>query len=271
MNYTEWRDTYLQKVQIDDDIVFWRCGALRGPLVILVHGISGDHNGMLPLAQDLARDYHVVLVDLPGHGQATMPSRAKLVELQTWLSRSLPLIEERLGASATIIAHSFGCAVVVGTDTMFNHKTIFICPVPRPSVSYKFYAGLMWLSAPLISLIYNWGPFVTVRGIVLRRQPSKDSWARICWVGKNSQPTRPQFIYQARLIKKSLTAPLAPLAARRSVGHVIRATQDTTAHERTKEALANVFPNAVIAEVVGGHLVPIESPHLVADILRRFI
>lgn len=271
MNYTQWRDTSLQKAQLDNSFAFWHCGVSDGPLVILVHGISGDHNGMVPLAQDLARDYHVVLIDLPGHGQTATPSSVKLAKLQTWLSRSVPEIEEYFSAPATIVAHSFGCTVVIGTNITFDHKTVFVCPVPHPSASYKFYAGLMWLSAPLISLIYNWSPFVTVRGIVLRRQPSKDSWARICWVGKNSQPTKPQFIYQARLIKKSLTAPLAPLSARRSVGHVILGSLDTTAHERTKEALVNVFPNAVIAEVAGGHLVPIESPHLVADMLRRFI
>src|SRR5438105_3940490 len=38
------------------------------PTVVLVHGLSGDAAGYLPLLQRLRRHARVVAIDLPGHG-----------------------------------------------------------------------------------------------------------------------------------------------------------------------------------------------------------
>ncbi len=45
----------------------------QGPTVVLVHGLGGGRLQWMPLARKLIADHHVVLVDLPGHGESTMP------------------------------------------------------------------------------------------------------------------------------------------------------------------------------------------------------
>lgn len=50
-------------------VVFDRGG--DGPPVILLHGLAGSSRELLPTADVLARDFHVLLVDQRGHGRST--------------------------------------------------------------------------------------------------------------------------------------------------------------------------------------------------------
>lgn len=46
------------------------------PTLILLHGFSADHNVWLRCGNILGKHYHVVLLDLPGHGQTTYQADA---------------------------------------------------------------------------------------------------------------------------------------------------------------------------------------------------
>lgn len=45
----------------------------RGPTLVLVHGLGGARLGWMPTARKLLSNYHVVMVDLPGHGESPLP------------------------------------------------------------------------------------------------------------------------------------------------------------------------------------------------------
>jgi pimeloyl-ACP methyl ester carboxylesterase len=45
----------------------------RGPTIVFVHGLGGGRMQWMPTARKLLATNHVVLVDLPGHGESTMP------------------------------------------------------------------------------------------------------------------------------------------------------------------------------------------------------
>src|SRR6185503_776511 len=45
----------------------------RGPTVVLVHGLGSGRMQWMPTARKLLAGYHVVMVDLPGHGDSAMP------------------------------------------------------------------------------------------------------------------------------------------------------------------------------------------------------
>lgn len=77
----------------------------RGPTVVLVHGLGSNAEHWLPVARQLARDYRVVLVELPGHGSSDMPEPFSL-------ERATQALEQALAAESkepvVLVGHSIG-------------------------------------------------------------------------------------------------------------------------------------------------------------------
>lgn len=82
----------------------------RGPVVMLVHGLGSTSNHWLPVARDLARDHHVVLVELPGHGLAPITTPFALEQATLALGRA---IAEQGTEPITLVGHSVGGMVAV--------------------------------------------------------------------------------------------------------------------------------------------------------------
>ena len=45
----------------------------KGPTIVFVHDMGGNRMGWMPTVRKLVGKYHVVLVDLPGHGDSPLP------------------------------------------------------------------------------------------------------------------------------------------------------------------------------------------------------
>lgn len=45
----------------------------QGPTIVMVHGLGGARMTWLPVARKLMNQYHVVMLDLPGHGDSPLP------------------------------------------------------------------------------------------------------------------------------------------------------------------------------------------------------
>lgn len=77
----------------------------RGPTIALVHGLGSRPEHWLPTARLLARDHHVVLVDLPGHGLSAMPQLFSL-------ERAVDAMDQALAAESSepvvLVGHSIG-------------------------------------------------------------------------------------------------------------------------------------------------------------------
>src|SRR5690349_16245145 len=85
-------------------------GMGHGPVVVLVHGLGSNANQWLPVARDLARDHHVVLVELPGHGLAPIATPFALEQATLALDRA---IEEQSSEPVVLVGHSVGGMVAV--------------------------------------------------------------------------------------------------------------------------------------------------------------
>ena len=77
----------------------------RGPTIVLVHGLGSDVKHWLPVARDLARDHRVVLVELPGHGEAPMITPFTLEQATLALDRA---IAEQSHDPVVLVGHSVG-------------------------------------------------------------------------------------------------------------------------------------------------------------------
>lgn len=61
----------------------------RGPVVLLLHGTPSPAEDWLPLADALARDYRVLIPDLPGYGQSPDPIDASMERIGDALAAML--------------------------------------------------------------------------------------------------------------------------------------------------------------------------------------
>lgn len=66
----------------------------QGPTIVMVHGLGGARMTWLPVARKLLGNHHVVMVDLPGHGDSPLPDPFSLEacgdELATALAKQDP-------------------------------------------------------------------------------------------------------------------------------------------------------------------------------------
>jgi pimeloyl-ACP methyl ester carboxylesterase len=91
-----------------------------GDTLVLLHGFLEDMEIWSDFAPHLAQKFHVVLIDLPGHGQSEVLAE---VHSMTLMSETVNQVLNHLGVrKATIIGHSMGGYVAVNFALMFAEK-----------------------------------------------------------------------------------------------------------------------------------------------------
>lgn len=83
----------------------------EGSPLVLVHGLGGSATNWVELAPLLARDYRLVVPDLPGHGGSE--PLAGVSGLQPYADRVVAVMEREGAAPAPIVGHSLGGLVVL--------------------------------------------------------------------------------------------------------------------------------------------------------------
>lgn len=119
-------------------------GPETGAPVLLLHGWGSNARLMRPVADALTDHYRVYSLDLPGHGPSPpppepwgVPEHAALVE---------GLLEERIGAPATLIGHSNGgrIALYIASEpdpSPLIQRLVLVSPSGiAPRRTWKYYA-----------------------------------------------------------------------------------------------------------------------------------
>jgi magnesium chelatase accessory protein len=84
----------------------------QGPTLLLLHGTGASTHSWRDLLPLLARDFHVVALDLPGHGFTEAPERDRL-SLPA-MARGLTALLGKLGVEPEgIVGHSAGAAIAM--------------------------------------------------------------------------------------------------------------------------------------------------------------
>lgn len=82
----------------------------QGPTIVLVHQLGGRRLMWMPVAKKLMSRYHVVMVDLPGHGDSAMPDP---FSLQTAAAALDPVIARSNPDSTVVVGHGVGGLVAL--------------------------------------------------------------------------------------------------------------------------------------------------------------
>lgn len=273
MNYTDWSDKNLKKQSVNvrkREVAVWQSPVISGrETILLVHGISGDHYGLVPLVYELSKDYNCLIVDLAGHGASQELLFKNARDLQEWFIEAHDVISQQIVPIDIVCAHSFGCSAVVGeSNAKRSTKTILLNPVPHPSGVYRQYARLVVRFSGFWALFYNLRLFIFLRSLTLAKVNTREAHKRVGWVSKYSRPTYRQIIYQAKLVDIILDT-TAYSHVNDAIDLIICGLDDTLADQRDCLELATIFGNSPVAFLRGGHLLPIESPERVAHLIRK--
>jgi len=92
----------------------------HGPTIVLLHGAGGSPQQWLPTARLLAREHHVVLVELPGHGLSPMPEPVTLERAAEALDLALAAESKE---PVVLVGHGVG-GLVAATEALEHPERV---------------------------------------------------------------------------------------------------------------------------------------------------
>ena len=115
----------------------------EGPVILFLHGWGQNKEMMMPLANELKRNYKCVFLDMPGFGNSEFNKESNLDEycknIHDFLLVKLHLRPEY------IVGHSFGGKVAVHYYLKYRNVkkiTLLASPILKPKRTFKYYFNL---------------------------------------------------------------------------------------------------------------------------------
>lgn len=115
-------------------VAYWTHHDDKKPVLVLVHGFTGSHEGFQYLVP-LLKDFRLIVPDLPGFGVSPLPHESlTLAHLGGLLAEFVDALE--LKEPPYLLGHSMGTLVVAEAlrqhPKIAHEKVILISPVPSP-------------------------------------------------------------------------------------------------------------------------------------------
>lgn len=261
-----------------------------GPPVVLIHGQPGEGADWAPLSDALAGRFRVLAPDRPGWGATGEPA-TDIAGNAAWLET---LLARRLGDTPVIaVGHSFGggvalslavahparvrALVLVGSIghraalTRLDHllaQPAFGDPIVRAGT--RALRATMRLARRLLApegLLARQG-----RGAAVLQRAERVSAVRVL---AGEEPLPPEALRSFSIEQRALVRETAELeAALRTIAVptvVVAGSRDLVVGVAAARALAEAVPGAELAILPGvGHLVPVEAPGRLADLVARY-
>lgn len=237
----------------------------KKPNILLMHGIGGDHHGMMPLGWELRHRYNVYFVELPGHGASALPVDRSLAYWGQWAQDLSRACADRRIAIDEVVGHSFGCVAVGAMDSLGARRYTMLNPVLRPSLTYSTYARVVSALRYVIGPWYGRYLFALWRGLILLYIRTSRSVSAVRWISRQTRCSQAQLYYHMSLANQMAahTAFVITPAVRARL-RVFMGSHDTLPAMNYFE-LSRELPDVPVRLLTGGHLLPIESPAEVAQ------
>lgn len=252
----------------------------QGPTIVMVHGLMGQlRNFSHSLAERLAADHRVILVDRPGWGYSSFTGRRHGIRTQARMLAEF--IEQVASDKSLLVGHSMGGAVALalgldrpelvrGLALISPLTQIVLTPPPqfaallapgplRPLLAWTIATPAGILNGPPTAMaIFAPDPvpedFATQGGAALSARPKS------YMMGSFELQHAPYDL--SRIVPRypTLQLPVSILFGRQD--HVL----DPIANG---EKTAAEIPGAVLETIDGGHMLPVTKPAEVGSFIRR--
>jgi pimeloyl-ACP methyl ester carboxylesterase len=251
-----------------------------GPAVVLIHGLSGSLLNFGYMADKLANDFRVILVDRPGSGYSTRPADAPATI--TAQAATLATLLRRLNLkNPVLVGHSLGGALSLAIA--LDHPDCagglaLIAPLTTWGKVPEVFNGLL-ITSPLLRKIIAW-TIATPIGI---RQQAKVLQAVF---GPEAVPSdfptrgggllglRPSTFYGASsdivAIEKVLPGYVARYQSLKIPFAILYGRGDQILDFRVQgEAMKEKLPALKLELMEGGHMLPITAPDRCVAVVRE--
>jgi pimeloyl-ACP methyl ester carboxylesterase len=132
-----------------------------GPVIVLIHGITGSSDTWLDIIDELAEEHTVVAPDLLGHGESAKPRGD--YSLGAYASGLRDLLAALGHDRATVVGHSLGGGVAMQMAYQFPERVERLVLVSSGGLGREVNMLLRAAALPGSELVL---PLITARGIV---------------------------------------------------------------------------------------------------------
>lgn len=227
----------------------------EGPLVVMTHGLLSASlaTWYFTAAPVLAKRRRVLLYDLRGHGRSDRASAGYDLATMTGDLEALLRRTDCTAAPLDLIGHSYGGLVALryALENPENVRRLALVDVPLPPSISQEESDLVLLQA------------------------LPDAQQAILGGGRRAQRFLDRFqflVTQTSLLDDLRTeADIPDEVLRRISCPVLCVYGEASSCRPAGERLARVLPHARLAHLPGGHLLPIEAPGPLTDLLVEFL
>ena len=249
----------------------------EGSALLLIHGTGAATHSWRVLGPLLARHFHVVSLDLPGHGFTEAPPQSAYALPQ--MAASVAALLAKLEVSPDYAAgHSAGAAIAIrmaldGTISPRRIVSINGALMPFPGVAafaFPALARLLFLN-PLAAPLLAW-----------RGSDPKAVARLIAGTGSHLDPEGLEFYARLFRTQRHVSAAVGMMAKWDlvSLKHdlprlpvpltLVAANKDRAVPPKDAERVAAIVPGSKVVSVKGfGHLAHEEAPALIANIIQQ--
>ncbi len=258
-------------------------GQRSAPVLLLVHGTGASTHSWRHLAPMLAEQFHVVAIDLPGHGFTSLPHGPTINDHFSvdGMASGLSAVLKVLSLDPQIaIGHSAGACIIarMAIDGMISPNVLIglnAAMRPMPVLPARFFTSLarMAASAPMMPEFFAWRAsdmrMVTrlIEGTGSRLDDAGLKMYR--FLGAQPRHVAGAFRMMANWNLESLYHDLARLGVPM---HFIVGDDDRAISPDDSRFVARRIGQATMHRLPGlGHLAHEESPETVASLIREII
>ena len=266
-------------------------GQVGAPVVILVHGYPDNHAVWRGVAEDLARDHHVVAFDVRGAGASSAPTALESYRLSEFTGDLRAVIDHVSPQEPVhLVGHDWGSihSWESVTSEEFRGRIASFTSISGPCLDHASHWIRDQLRAPtpgnlgklMQQLVRSW--YVMAFHLPAAGLPWQlglgRHWPRMLWaterVRAEASPTqtadgyRGIAMYRANFVR-SLFSPRERVA--QAPVQIIAPLGDRYVSPALSEELTRWVPLLWRREVQGGHWLPLKNPGLVANHVREFV
>ncbi|MFY9213017.1 MAG: alpha/beta fold hydrolase BchO [Aestuariivita sp.] len=249
-----------------------------GPTLILIHGAGGSVHSFRDLLPILARDFHVVAIDLPGQGLTQLGARHRC-GLEQMATDLISLIRQQGWHPKALIGHSAGGALALRVSQQLK-PTPAIVGINPALGHFEGVAGVLFpVMAKLLALTPG------VAGFFSRSAANPARVRNLIETTGTTLPEEGLALYRRLVADRghvdatllmmaqwSLDDLLADLQSVRAPALFLAGDKDEAVPPSIPEAAARRMPNAHVVHLPGlGHLAHEEAPELIAGHITAFL